>query len=189
MTPAKYNHINELLAEYSSVSAALEGAEAQIKKIQLSAASGLLPEHAGLKVKLTDIEAKLRTLADENYGDLFPAAEEKRTHNTPFGSLKYHKSSSLDFKDVEKVLLKMRLACNAEEVRVRNTTELPRFTWDQIVRTHEEPNLAALGDFDEATLALFGITREQDDNFKIVPFDMKSDKPAKAQRVAHKEAA
>ncbi len=179
MTPAKYNQINELLAEFSKISAGLEGAEAEIKKVQLAAAAGLLPTHAELKVKLSDLETKLKALADEHYTELFPASEEKRTHNTPFGALQYRKSSSLEFKDEEKVMLKMRLACNNEYERARQGGEEPRFKWGQIVRTSEAPNLEALSEFDDATLSLFGITREHKDNFKISPFDMKSDKPAK----------
>jgi len=184
MTPAKYNQINELLSDYSTIFAGLEGAEAEIKKVQLAAAAGLLPTHAELKVKLTDLETKLKALSDEHYAELFPDTEKARTHNTPFGALQYRKSSSLEFKDGEKVLLKMKLACQAEAERVRNTSEPPRFTWDQVVRTKEEPNLDAMSDFDDATLAMFGITREHKDNFKISPFDMKSDKPAKKKGAA-----
>lgn len=182
MNATQYNRINELLSEYSTLASAFDLAEAEIKILQLAAAKELLPKHAELKIKLADLEEKLRALADAFYAELFPEADEKRTHATPFGSLKYHKSSSLEFDDEEKVLLKIKLACDRELQRVRNLTEPPRFTEAQLVRTFEEPNRDALGDLDDATLALFGITRVKKDNFKIVPFSMKTDRPAKAKK-------
>lgn len=177
-----YNLINQLLSEYSTVDAALKGAQSEITRVQLAAAASLLPEHAQLKIKLTDLEAKLRKLADEFATELFPEATGKRSHETPFGTLKNHKSSSLEYEDDETVVLKIKLACDRELARVRNTTELPRFTMEQLIRTTEAPNLLAMAGLDDVTLSLFGIQRVQDDNFKVAPFTMKSDKPAKAAK-------
>jgi hypothetical protein len=179
MTTPDYAKINQLLSEFSQISAALEHAEAEIKTVQLAAAHELLPKHADLKMRHAALEAELRKLADRHYDELFPAADDKRTHATPFGSLKYRKSSSIEIADPEIVLLKIESACAKELDRVRNMNEPPRFTHDQLVRTYEEPNLQALSELDDATLALLGCIRKQEDNFKIVPFQMKSDKPAK----------
>jgi len=177
MNEKQYNTINELLAEYSSLNAALEAAEAEIKTVQLAAAQELLPKHAQAKIRLANLEAELRKVADAHYEALFPE-DKKRTHNTPFGGLQYRKSSSLDYDDEEKVLLKIRLAC--QEELAREAVGRPvRFTLAQLIRTHEEPNLEALSELDDATLALFGCRREQKDNFKVIPFAMKADKPAK----------
>ncbi len=178
MTPKIYSEINELLADYSAGAAALEGAEAEIKTVQLAAAERLLPRHAEAQVRLTDLEARLRKLSDDHYDELFPE-EKKRSHDTPFGTLKYRKSSKLKLEDEEKVMLKIERVCAEEVSRAKSLQHAPRFTLDQLVRTHVEPNLEALEAFDDATLRQFGITREREDKFTIAPFEMKADKPAK----------
>lgn len=186
MDAKKYNQINALLAEYSKTNAALEEAEAKIKTRQLTAASTLLPTHAKLKVRLDEIESALLKLSDANYDELFPD-ENKRNHKTPFGELTYRKSSCIDFDDAEKVLLKIKLECRREHELAARENRAPRFQESQLIRTHEEPNLATLGTYDEALLSLFGLKRVSDDNFKVKPFTMKSDKPgkkAKAEVVA-----
>ncbi len=178
MTAQQYNRLNELLAEYSRIDAALEAAEAEIKKVQLDAASELLPEHAQLKVTLTDLETALRKLSEEHYVELF-AANDSRTHKTPFGGVKFHKSSSIECDDDEMALLKVEVACAKEAERARLANEQPRFVLSQLVRTHQELNLEALAGFDDATLVLFGVRREASENFKVLPFDMRTDKPKK----------
>jgi hypothetical protein len=178
MNATQYNRLNELLSEFSTVNALLEAAEGEIKIVQLAAATELLPKHAELQIKLTNIEAELRKLSDAHYDELFPEAK-KRSHETPFGTVKYHKSSSLEFDDEEKVLLKIKAACQAEAARVRNLSEPPRFTEEMLIRRTEAPNLDAMGGFDDVTLALLGITRKHKDNFSVKPFAMKTDKPQK----------
>ena len=189
MTAKEYNRLNELLAEYSLVSAAIERDEAEIKTAQLQAGTELIPQHAERKVKLTSIEAELRALSDACYADLFPGdpGDEKRTHKTPFGELAYHKSTSLEFDDAEKTLLKVKVACHVEEARAKTAGVTPRFTAAQLIRTREEINLDAMKSLDPVTLALFDVRREQHDNFKVKPFTMKSDRPAKVAK--KKEAA
>ncbi len=177
MKASEYNKLNELLAEYSRLNAAFEAAEAEIKTIQLAAAAELLPKHAELKVKTTDLEAKLRDFADNFYDELFP--DEKRTHKTPFGGLAYKKTSSLDAPDEEKSILLIKLACAQEDARAKALKESPRFTVAQLIRTREELNREALELLDDITLAAFAVRREHKDNFKIQPFAMHSDKPAR----------
>jgi hypothetical protein len=176
MTPKEYNRINELLSEFSSLNAALEAAEAEIKTVQLAAARELLPKHAAAKVALSNLEGTLRTISDEHYEELFPS--EKRTHKTPFGELQYRKSSSLEIEDEEKTILKIKVRATEEEAR-RSEGGIPLFAEEQLIRTREELNLEALGELDDATLALFGIVRRHKDNFKIVPFALQADKPAR----------
>lgn len=180
MTAAIYNRINELLAEYSGVSAELEKAEANIKSRQLKSAETLLPEHARLKIRLDELETELRKLSDANYAELFPGAE-KRNHKTPFGELTYRKSSSIQYDDREKVLLKIKLECRREAEAAVNERRPRRFSEEQFIRTHEEPNLDALASVDDSLLALLGFHRVQADNFKVKPFTMKTDKPRKVK--------
>ncbi len=187
MNADQYNRINKLLSEFSTITAALEAAEAEIKTVQLAAAKELLPKHAAAKVALSNLETELREFADEHYTELFPD-DKKRTHSTPFGGIQYRKSSSLEFDDEEKVLLKIRAACDQEAALAVRAHQDPRFTPSQLIRQRSEPNLEALAEFDEITLALFGIQRVHKDTFKVVPFDMASDKPAKKARKG-KEAA
>lgn len=163
----EYNRINELISEYSKISALLEKAEADIKMRQLKAAESLLPEHAELQLRLGDLEQKLRALADEHQAELFTEGG-KRTHATPFGAMKFHRSSNLEFDDAEKVLLKIRLEADRADIIAA-----------AFIRTHEEPNLEALETLDDKQLALFGVRRVTKDNFKVVPFAMKADKPKK----------
>lgn len=181
-----YNEINELLSEYSKVEAELKKTEGAIAERQLKAADTLLPEHAQLKVRLDEIEVKLKKLADANYTDLFPE-ETKRNHKTPFGELQYRKSSSIEFDDSEKVLLKIKLACAAEKEAAKADKRLPRFTEDQFIRKHEEPNLEAMAVLDDVQLTAFGCHRVHADNFKVKPFAMKTDKPKKAAKAERPE--
>ncbi len=185
MTPSQYERLNTLLSEFSTITASFEQAEAEIKIVQLAAAKELLPNHATLKTKLADLEKSLRQLADDHYTELFP--DDKRTHQTPFGGVKYQKSASLEVPDAEKSLLKIKLECQAEVARSSRASLPPLYTEDQLIRKTEELNLEALGQFGDATLALFGVTRKHTDNFTVLPFKMKSDKPRKAAPV--KEAA
>lgn len=178
MNANQYNRLNELLSEFSTVNALVEAAEGEIKVVQLAAAHELLPRHAELQIRLTALEAELKKLSDAHYEELFPEAK-KRSHETPFGSVKYHKSSSLEYDDEEKVLLKIKAACQAEAARVRNLSEPPRFTEDMLIRKTEAPNLDAMGSFDDLTLAALGIERVRKDNFSVKPFAMKTDKPTK----------
>jgi hypothetical protein len=178
MTPSQYNRLNELLSRFSTLNAVLEAAEAEIKTVQLAAAQDLLPKHAQAKVELSNIESQIRTIADASYDDLF-GTDDKRTHKTPFGDIKYHKSSSIEFDDAEKVLLKIKIACDRELARAEAAGEQARFTYAQLVRTHEEPNLSALDQFDDAQVTLFGCVRQHKDTFKVVPFGMRTDKPKK----------
>lgn len=190
MNATQYNRINELLAEFSTINAAFESAEAEIKTLQLAAAKEMLPKHAELKIKLTDIEAELRKLSDAHYAELFPE-DKKRSHATPFGGLKYTKSSSLEADDEEKSVLKIKIACTDELARVGRVTPCapPRFTQADLIRSREELNLEALEKLDDLTLAAFGIRRVTKDNFKVLPFDMASDKPAKKKNGKQQEAA
>ena len=123
----------------------------------------MLPKHAAAKVALSSIEATLRSLSDEHYGELFPT--EKRTHKTPFGSLEYRKSSALEVEDEEKSILKIEARFEAD--------------MNSLIRTRKELNLEALAELDDRTLAIVGITRKHKDNFKVVPFTLTADKPAK----------
>jgi hypothetical protein len=187
MTATEYNKLNELLSQFSTLTAALEAAEAEIKTVQLAAASELLPKHAAAKVNLANIEATIRKHCDGLYAELFPD-DKKRSHKTPFGEVQYRKSSSLEFDDEEKVVLKIAKACDDEEAESDRDKRPPLFTADQVLRTKVEPNLEALEALSDGVLHLFGIRREHKDNFKIVPFAMKTDKPGK-KPAKEKEAA
>lgn len=180
MNQSQYNRINELLAEHSTVSAALERAEAAIKTVQLEAAKELLPEHAQLKVKLTDLETELRKLSDANYDALFGA--KTRSHQTPFGGLKYHKSSSLETEDEEKAILKIKLDCTLEADSAKAERRVPLYTTADYIRTKESLNLEALESVPAAILARWGIVRVEKDNFKVLPFDMRTDSPRKTKK-------
>ncbi len=182
MNASQYNKLNELLSQFSTLNAALEAAEAEIKTVQLAAASELLPKHAAAKISLANLENDLRVLSDAYYAELFPDA--KRTHTTPFGGLKYTKSFSLDFDDEEKVCLKIERACDEEQAYAARDRRAPLFAADQLLRTSVAPNLEALEALPDAVLGLFGIRRVAKDNFKVVPFAMKTDKPAKKKEAA-----
>lgn len=176
MNATQYNRVNELLSEFSALTAAVEAAEAEIKTVQLAAAAELLPKHAAAKVRLANTEEVLRKLCDELYSELFPG--EKRSHKTPFGEVQYRKSTSLEFDSEEEIVLRIDAACDAEEAYALKEKRAPMFTAKQILRTRVEPNLEALEGVDDSVLHLFGIKRERKDNFKVVPFAMKTDKPS-----------
>lgn len=187
MNAQQYNRLNELLSEFSTLDAAFELAEAEIKTLQLAAAKELLPRHAELKIKMADMEAQLHKLADAHYAALF-LADERRTHNTPFGGLKYLRSTNLEVADEEKSILKIKVLATEELARESSIPNYrPKFTAAQFIRTREELDLEALAKCDDATLATFGLKRVHKDNFAVVPFKMQSDRPAK--KPALQEAA
>jgi hypothetical protein len=176
MNANTYNKINELISEYSKVIAELEQAEATIKTRQLQAAEALLPDHAGLKIRLEEVERQLHRLAAAHYDELF-AENEKRNHKTPFGELTFRRASSIEFDDREKVLLKIKLESAREADAALREKRAPRFTENLFIRTHEEPNLEVLAGLDDSLLARFGFQRVQQDHFRVKPFGMKSDRP------------
>jgi phage host-nuclease inhibitor protein Gam len=182
MNPIEYAKLNEMLSEFSRLSAALEAAEAEIKTVQLAAAAGLLPSHAQCKVKLTDLEGGLRDFCAKHYDELFPEA--KRTHSTPFGDVQYRRGTSIVVDDEDKTILRIQGACFMEGDLSRTEHRSPRFTLDQLTRVRRELNLEALGALDDSLLTLFGAVRKTEDKFSVKPFDMRSDKPAKASKSA-----
>ncbi len=173
MTPTKYNSLNELLAEFSELTAELSAIEAEVNKSQITAARPLLPQHANTKARIAEIEARLREIAIAN-PELFP--DDKRTHNTPFGAISFRKSTSLDFDDEEKVILKIKVACVKEMRRASLAGTPPAFTEETLLRSRQEPNLEALEKLDDAQLAVFGITREETEKFSVKPLEVKADK-------------
>lgn len=183
MTPQQYNRIYELIAQVNEGRAQLEKSEAEITELQLDAARDLMPSHAALKLKVAGLEEELKALSNQHYAELFPD-EAKRTHTTPFGGLQFRKSSSLEFENEELVLLKIERVCAAEELSAREQKRQPRFTASALIRTHAAPNLEALSELDDVTLALFGIKREHAENFKVLPFKPATDKPAKKAKAA-----
>ena len=173
MTPTKYNNLNELLAEYSELTAELSAIEAEVNKSQITAARPLLPQHANTKARLSDLESKLREIAIA-FPELFP--DDKRTHQTPFGSISFRSSTALDFDDEEKVMLKIKVACVKEARRSSLAGDAPAFTEETLLRTRQEPALEALEKLDDTQLALFGITRKKTDKFAVKPLEVKADK-------------
>lgn len=182
MTATEYNKLNELLSQYSTLTAALELAEAEIKTVQLAAAQELLPKHAAAKVSLANLEATIHTLSDRLYAELFP--DDKRTHKTPFGDITYHKSTSLEFDDADDVALRIDRACDEEEAYAASEKRAPQFSADQLLRTKVAPNIEALEALPDAVLRIFGVRRAHNDNFKIKAFAMKTSKPAKKPEAA-----
>lgn len=178
MTALEYSKLNDRLSQYSTLFAALEAAEAEIKTIQLAAAGELLPKHAEAKIKLANLEAELRVISDGFYAELFPE-NKKRTHQTPFGGIRYHKSTTLEFDDEEKSVLKIHRDCEEEEARAAHDRRPALFTSDQLLRTKVTLNLEALEALPDAQLAAWDIRREKKDNFKVLPFAMQTDSPAR----------
>jgi len=171
--------MNELLAQYSELSAHLAEVEAQVNLSQVQAARPLLPEHANTKAAIGDIESKLREIAVAN-PELFP--DDKRTHKTPFGSISFRKVTSLEVDDEEKTILKIKVACTKELRRSSLAGEVPRFTEETLLRKREEPNLEALEAFDDAGLAQFGVERKTDEKFSVKPLAVQADKLLKKEQ-------
>jgi hypothetical protein len=176
MTPKKYNELNEMLAEYSELSAQLASIEAVVNKKSLDAARTLLPQHSETKARIGDIEAKLRVMAVEN-PELF--TDDKKTHQTPFGSVAFRTSTYLDVDDEEKVVLKIKAACQKELKRASALNVVPRFTEEMLLRKIEQPNLEALEQFDDADLSTFGVVRKTEEKFSVKPLEVKADKLSK----------
>jgi hypothetical protein len=183
MTPTKYNQLNELLAEHSQLSAELAIIEGDLNIRTLEAARPLLPYHAAAKARIADIEDKVREVAVAN-PELFP--DDKRTHQTPFGAISFRKVTSLAFDDEEKVILKIKVACQKELSRAERQNIPPRFTEETLLRKREEPNLEALEKFDDAELVTFGVKRETVEKFSVKPLEVKADKLAKKSKDVEK---
>jgi len=182
MNATKYLEFQKACQDASTAILKLDGLQAKVKNQQLRAADGLLPELAELTVAATDAEARVKKLSQEHYDELF--TDEKRSHKTPFGTPKFTKSTTIEFIDgnEEKVLLLIERECGREldrAAKAKPEPGIPTFTREQLVRTKEEPKLEAFENFDDATLARFGLKREHKDNFSFKPFDMETDKPGK----------
>lgn len=180
MTPKKYNELNELLAEYSKLSADLAATESKVNKASVKAAEPLLPEYAETKAMIAEIEGRLFKMATEN-PELF--SDDKKTHSTPFGSVSFRSTSSLQIESVDEALQRIRLACQAEELRAMKAKEPPRYTEALLIRLKEVPNIEALERLTDVELKMvFGITRKTEEKFTVKPLEVKTDKLLKKQK-------
>jgi Bacteriophage Mu Gam like protein len=186
MTPAKYNLLNELLAEHSRLSADLAAVESRVNKATIKAAEPMLPEYAQTKAVIADLESKIRSLAVEN-PELFP--DEKKTHTTPFGAVSFRATSHLEIDDEEKIVWKIKEAAHQEFLHALKEHRPARFIIETLIRTRETPNLEALEKFgDDELRRHFGIQRKHEEKFSVKPLEVKTDKLAKKAGKELKEA-
>ena len=167
------------VTKYSRLSAELQGTESRVNIASVEATEPMLPEYSETKMRIADIEARLRVIAVEN-PELFP--DEKKTHKTPFGSISFRAVTYMDIdkEDEETLVLKVKDACHREILLAMREKRAPRLQVEKLIRTREALNIEALELFsDEELKHLFGIERKREEKFSVKPLEVKADKLAK----------
>lgn len=174
ITPSIYAKLYELVNAYSAASSAVKSAESTIEKIQLSSAKELMPELARVQAELANLESQIKAIVDKYSSELFP--EDKRSHKTPFGTLEFHASTSLEFDKEEMVIANIFRFSELEDENAKLEKRIPRWKAKDFLRMVCKLNIERLENESDEFLNMLGIHREKNDNFKIKPLVVKADK-------------
>lgn len=94
---------------------------------------------------------------------------DKKSIKTPFGTVKFHRSSKLVVKNKEVTLARLDVKAARDE----------KFDRSRYVRTEESINVESFEGMDDKELAYFGIERSQEENFSVKPVEMDMGKAVK----------
>lgn len=167
-----YEGLISLLAVFTDADNRLNKIQTQANEALIDTLDGAKREFAELQAARDGAEAEIKDLAKRH-----PEWCDGRTIKTPYGTVKFTRTTSLEIANPEVTLALIKASPDAE-FRVR------------AIRTIEEPAKEALEALDEASLAKLAVRRVATDSItvKAAKVDMgKAGKPAAAK--AGKEAA
>jgi hypothetical protein len=155
-----FKNMCDLLSVYSEGSAQLKAMQGEMDSMFLSLVDDKKTEYAELQLAVTNAETGLEVIA-LRHPEWFT---EKRIIKTPFGTVKFARSTVLEIKNEE-----------------------PAGTKAQFIRQIEKLDVEALEKLDDDVLKLLKVKRVQKDNFSVVAASVDLGKAVK--EAAGKEVA
>lgn len=149
----EYKNMVDLLAVYSEASNQLAELQAEVNSEMLAEMDSRRADYAKLQETLTKTETALEVVALA-HPQWFAT---RKSIKTPYGTVKFTKSTRLEIKNEEVSLLLIKQ-------RLESGTPLPRAHY---IRVEEALNLEALENLDDETLKSFRINRVPVENFKV----------------------
>ena len=163
-----FKNMCDLLSVFSEGTAQLKAMQGELDSMFISLIDDKKKEYAQFQQAVTQAETALEVLA-RRHPEWFA---EKRSVKTPFGIVKFARSTSLEIKNEELSILLAR-------------SDLP--DGESYIREVEELDREALEKLDDATLKTLKIKRVTKDNFSVVAASVDLGKAVK--EAAEKEAA
>lgn len=164
-TQTDFQRLVALMNSFSVASNALKLLEATVNESQMKIVTTHSKEYADLQLALADAEKELKNISQDHpewFGD-------KKSIKTPFGTVKFHRSSKLVVKNKEVTLARLDVKAARDE----------KFDRSRYVRTEESINVESFEGMDDKELAYFGIERSQEENFSVKPVEMDMGKAVK----------
>jgi hypothetical protein len=171
-----FKNMCDLLSVYSEGSAQLKAMQGEMDSMFLSLVDDKKTEYAELQLAVTNAETGLEVIA-LRHPEWFT---EKRIIKTPFGTVKFARSTVLEIKNEE---LTIELVKNV----LVAPNEDPAGTKAQFIRQIEKLDVEALEKLDDDVLKLLKVKRVQKDNFSVVAASVDLGKAVK--EAAGKEVA
>lgn len=145
-----YKNLVDLLAVHSEASNRMLELQARIQGEYMELIDGAKPEYAKFQAVIGDAEAALKALALA-HPDWFP--KERKSIKTPYGTVKFTSTTSLEINDEEATILLIEHAGRAKD----------------FLRVKQEVDCEALEKLDDAALKAFRVKRVADESFKVTP--------------------
>ena len=165
-----FKNMCDLLSVFSEGAAQLKAMQGELDSMFLSLIDDKKKEYADLQEAVTKAETALEVIV-RRHPEWFA---EKRNVKTPFGQVKFTRSTSLEIKNEELSILLAR-------------SELP--DGESYIREVEELDREAIEKFDDATLKTLKIKRVTKDNFSVVAASVDLGKAVKEAASKESEAA
>jgi len=149
----EYRNMVDLLAVHSEAHHRMAALEAELNQDLLSAMDERRRDYARLQETLSRTRSALEGIAVA-HPEWFAA---RRSLKTPYGSLKFTRSTTLEAPNPEATILLVRMRAEKDG----------EFKADSYLRQSEALNLEALETLDDATLRSLRIARVTTQNFKV----------------------
>ena len=173
-----FKNMCDLLSVFSEGSARLKEMQGEMDSMFLSLVDDKKPEYAELQRTVTEAETALEVIA-RRHPEWFT---EKRSIKTPFGTVKFLRSTKLEIKNAELTIELVRSHL------VSNSTD-PAATEAQFIRQVEELDREALEKLDDETLHRLKVKRVSADSFSVVAASMDLGKAVKEAATKESEVA
>lgn len=161
-----FQDLIDLLALYTEANNRLQALEADANAQLIDILDELRADYAKNQEALTKAETAMEEIALKNKGWF----ETKKTIKTPFGTVSFKSSTSLEASNEEASIVRIRLAAEKlfpgngpEEIAAREEY------FGRFIRTREALNLEALSELDDASLKTLGVKRVHSENFSAKP--------------------
>ena len=173
---ADFKNMCDLLSVFSEGMAQLKAMQGEMDSMLLDMVDDKREEYAAYQKAVTEAETSLEVIA-RRHPEWFT---EKRSIKTPFGTVKFSRSTVLEIKNEELTieLVRSQLAANSDD---------PEATEATYIRQAEALDREALERLDDDTLKRLRVKKVEKDNFSVVAASVDLGKAVKAAAEAKGE--